>query len=129
MADGLDWKLDRTEETLEPVIAPRKVTTPFLEVPEGRVAGIHHTVRGFAGDRERLVLELKMYVGADDPHDAVRVQGDPDIDLVIRGGVFGDTATVATLINAIPLVRAAPPGLHTMKTVGLPRAFATDASA
>ena len=76
--------------------------------------------------RELLVLELKMYVGAHEPHDAIYVQGDPDVDLVIRDGVFGDTATVATLINAIPLVRAASPGLHTMKTVGLPRAFATN---
>lgn len=129
VADGLDWKLDRFDETLGPMIAPRVVKTPYLEVPAGRVAGIHHTVRGFAGDQERLVLELKMYVGAEEPHDAVRVQGNLDLDLVIRGGVFGDTATVATLINAIPLARAAAPGLHTMKTLGLPRAFATNAPA
>ena len=123
VADGLDWKLDRVQETLDPVIASRPVKTPYFEIAAGQVAGIHHTVRGFTDGRERLVLELKMYVGAEEPHDAIHVQGDPDVDLVIRGGVFGDTATVATLINAIPLVRAAPPGLHTMKTLGVPRAY------
>jgi 4-hydroxy-tetrahydrodipicolinate reductase len=72
-----------------------------------------------------LSLDLKMYVGADAPRDAVRVDGDPPIDLVVRGGIFGDTATVATLINGIPLVLGAAPGLRTMKDVPVPRAFAT----
>ena len=123
VADGLGWPLDRVDERLEPVIAPTDVETPFLRVTAGQVAGIHHTVRGHRGESEVLSLDLRMYVGAENPRDAIRVDGDPPIDLLVRGGVFGDTATVATLVNAVPLVVAAAPGLVTVKDLPLPRAF------
>lgn len=124
VAEGLGWTLDRVEEKLEPVISPRYVKTRFLEVTEGSVAGIHHAAAGFVGDRRVVSLDLKMYVGAEEPLDAVRVYGDPPIDLVVHGGIFGDTATVATLVNTAPLVVGARPGLLTMKDIPLPRAFA-----
>jgi 4-hydroxy-tetrahydrodipicolinate reductase len=121
VADGLGWRLDTVEETLDPVMADVDVMTPYLTVERGQVAGIHHAITGaINGD-----TVLKMYVGAQDPRDAVHVEGNPPIDLVIRGGIFGDTATVATLINAVPIVLQCPPGLKTVKDVPLPRAFAT----
>ncbi len=125
LAAGLGWKLDETEERLEPKLAERLVETPVVTVEPGHVAGIHHTASGRIGGREVLFLDLQMYVGADDPRDAVQVDGDPPVDLVIRGGVFGDTATVAALVNAIPLVRKAKPGLRTTRDLPLPRAFAS----
>ena len=121
VADGLGWKLDRVEEDLEPVIARRRVETPDLSVEPGQVAGVHHTAAGTIDGRQVLTLDLQMYVGAGDPHDAIRVEGDPPIDLLIRGGVFGDTATVAALLNAVPLLRQARPGLRTMKDRPVPR--------
>ena len=126
VAKGLGWSLDRTDERLEPVLANREITTPFLTVEAGRVAGIHHFITGYVGGRPLLSLDLKMFVGAENPRDAVRVAGDPPVDLVIRGGIFGDTATVAALINAIPLVLGAAPGLKTMMDLPVPRAFACD---
>lgn len=125
VAEGLGWKLGRIEETLDPVIAERRVETPYLTTEAGQVAGIHHAIVGYLGNRVALSLDLKMYVGADDPRDAVFVEGEPPIDLVVRGGIFGDTATVATLVNAVPLVASAAPGLRTVKDLPIPRAFAT----
>lgn len=125
VAGGMNWPIDRIDEKLEPVVSDKKVVTDFLTVEVGQVAGIHHSAKGYIGDECVLDLDLKMYVGADDPKDAVRVDGDPPIDLIIRGGIFGDTATVATLINGIPLVFDAVPGLQTAIDVPLLRAFAT----
>lgn len=125
VAHGLGWTLDRTEETLDPVLSPRDVITPYLEVKAGQVAGIHHAITGYIKDEPILTLDLKMFVGAESPRDAVRVVGNPPIDLVIRGGIFGDTATVAALVNTVPLVLDAAPGLRTMKDLPIPRAFAT----
>ena len=125
VASGLDWSFDRIEESLDPMIARERVKTPFLEAPEGRVTGIHQTVTGFVRDVELLSLELKMYVGARNPVDSVQVEGTPPINLAVSGGIFGDTATVATLVNAIPLVISASPGLHTVKDLPVPRAFAS----
>lgn len=124
VAEGLGWTLDRVDEQLDPVVSQKRVETPFLVVEEGQVAGIHHAAAGYAGVDRVVSLDLKMYVGADNPLDGVRVTGDPPIDLVVQGGIFGDTATVATLVNTAPLVVAAPAGLVTMGDIPLPRAFA-----
>lgn len=129
VAEGLGWSLDEIHETLDPVIAEETTETPFLTVHAGEVAGIHHAIEGKRNGQRLLSLDLKMYVGAKDPRDAVLVDGDPPIDLVVRDGIFGDTATVAALVNAIPLVMEAKPGLKTVKDVPLVRAFATSPSA
>ena len=125
VADGLNWTIDRIDENLEPVISDKKVETPYLTVEIGQVAGIHHSAKAYIGSEEVLSLELKMYVGASDPKDAVKVTGDPPIDLVVNGGIFGDSATVAALVNGIPLVVESGPGLKTVKDIPLLRAFGT----
>lgn len=129
LAEGLGWPLDRIEETLDAVIADRTVETPFLRVNLGEVAGIQHAIAGYVGDKAVLSLDLKMYVGAEDPRDAVTVAGEPPIDLVVRGGIFGDTATVGALINTAPLAMQAQPGLRTMAGLPVPRAFGTSVRA
>lgn len=125
VAKGLGWRLDRVEETLEPVVADRDQETPHLTVAAGQVAGIHHGVRGLIDSHPVLTLDLRMYVGAAEPHDSVKVVGTPPIDLVVREGIFGDTATVAALVNLLPIVLKAQPGLRTMMDLPIPRAFAT----
>jgi len=56
-------------------------------------------------------------VGAENPRDHILVAGVPPIDMTITGGVAGDTATAAIVVNSIPKVVAAPPGLVTMKDI------------
>src|SRR5256885_9932772 len=43
--------------------------------------------------------DLKMYLGAEDPRDAVKITGDPPINAVLHGGVHGYRATVASLVK------------------------------
>ncbi|PYV42227.1 MAG: dihydrodipicolinate reductase, partial [Acidobacteria bacterium] len=59
----------------------------------------------------------------EDPMDSIELEGEPDLRMVIPGGVEGDTATVASLINAIPRVVEAEPGLKTVLDLPIPRAF------
>ncbi len=125
VAAGLGWKLDQVEEQLGPVIAKRPVTTPFVHVAAGQVAGIAQSVVGLIDGETALSLELDMYVGASRPVDSIQVTGDPPIHMEVRGGIFGDTATMGALINAIPLVTQAAPGLRTVKDLSVPRAFAS----
>lgn len=125
VADGLGWSVDRVEESLDPVTADRAIDTGHRSVEPGEVAGIHHAAVGHVDGAPRLTLNLKMYVGAEDPHDAVTVDGDPPIDLVVENGIFGDTATVAMLVNVAPVAAEASPGLQTMADLPVPRAFGT----
>jgi hypothetical protein len=57
----------------------------------------------------------------------VSLTGAPNLELQIPGGVHGDVATAAIVVNAVPRVLAAQPGLVTMAdlappTPGPPRA-------
>ena len=61
-----------------------------------------------------------MYLDAADPHDAVRIEGDPSIKLRIDEGVAGDFATVAAVINAVPRIMNAPAGIRLMSELAVP---------
>ena len=113
VAAGLGWHGATFRETFGPHMAEAAHTTPFVTVEPGQVAGIHQTSHVVVDGEERASLTLTMAVGAPD-EDRVRITGDPDLDVVVQGGTFGDTATVAAVVNAVPRVAAARPGLRTM---------------
>ena len=115
VADGLGFAVEEISETIEPVIADAHVKTEFLEVEPGRVAGVHQIARGTIGGAEKIHLELKMYVGAKESSDTIELTGEPKISLVIPGGTHGDIATAAVVVNAIPVILAAPAGLRTAR--------------
>ena len=60
-----------------------------------------------------------MYVGAESPRDHVLVDGDPPVDATIAGGVDGELATAAVLLNSLPKLLAAPAGVLTVKDLPL----------
>jgi hypothetical protein len=119
VADGLGFTLDDISETIEPVIAGEKVTTEFLEVAAGRVAGVHQIARGTFKGNAKVYMELKMYVGAKEPADTIELKGEPNLSLVIPGGTHGDVATAAVVVNAIPQILAAQSGLRTGRDLPL----------
>src|SRR5579862_379826 len=71
VADGLGFALDDISETIDPVIAEEEVKTEFLQVAPGQVAGVHQVARGTAAGKEKIFMELKMYVGAKHPSDTI----------------------------------------------------------
>ena len=119
VADGLGFELDDISETIEPVIADEPVKTEFLEVEPGQVAGVHQIARGMDGGKERVYMELRMFVGAKDPADSIELKGEPSLSLTIPGGTHGDVATAAVVVNAIPSILAAQSGLRTARDLPL----------
>ena len=115
IAAGLGWSLDRIEETIEPAIAPRDLDTEHLRISAGAVSGIKQHARAYRKGELILSLDLQMYVGAESPRDHILVDGTPPIDLTIAGGIAGDVATAAIVLNSLPRLFAAPPGLLTMR--------------
>jgi hypothetical protein len=120
---AMGWPVDEINESLKPMIADKRVRTPYLIVEVGQVTGIHQIMRVKSGGQEQLVLELQMHVGAKKPHDSVEIIGNPSLSMRIEGGIFGDTATIAALVNSIPKIMKAPPGLRTMLDLPVPYAF------
>lgn len=117
VGNGLGVEFDNvSEETIEPIVAEREVTTKYLTVAPGEVAGVHQTIYGKG--RINVSLELRMYVGAEDvAADKVLVRGVPDVEMTIKDGVHGDRATAAMVVNSIPRVMQARPGVLTMDDI------------
>lgn len=121
VARALGFEVDRIEQTVEPVLAAEDHKTPFLTVKEGQVAGIRNHGYGHVGQQVLIHLDLSMYVGAPEPRDEIVLESTPPVHLKFLGGIAGDEATAAILVNNLHGVVAAPPGLVSVLNVAPPR--------
>ncbi|WP_020671577.1 diacylglycerol kinase [Amycolatopsis nigrescens] len=130
LAAGLDVELDAVEERHERLPAPETFEIASGRIEQGSTAALRFEVRGMRDGRAVCVLEhvtrLRPDLGPDWPQPSgqgcyrVEVRGEPDYTLDLRLlGSDGDhntaglKATAMRLVNAIPAVVAAPPGLLT----------------
>ncbi|GAA5112120.1 diacylglycerol kinase [Haloechinothrix salitolerans] len=130
LATGLDVTLDEVTEQVERLPAPETFDIASGTIPEGSAAALRFEVRGMRGGRPVVVLEhvtrLRDDLGPGWPQPAgqgcyrVIVSGEPNytLDLQLLGtdgdhNTAGLKATAMRLVNAIPTVIAAPPGLLT----------------
>ena len=123
IAHGLGWKLERITDEIKPKLTDRKVSSQFLTVEAGRVAGIVQDGVGYRDGKPVITLHMEAYLGAPESYDAVRVKGSPNIHSKIAGGVHGDIATASMVVNSLPLILQVKPGLHTMLDMPLPHFF------
>ncbi len=121
VAAAMGWTIDRWNETIEPVKATRAMRCGLGPIKKGHACGVRQVANGYSGGRRVLRFVFQAAIGQKDPapEDRVIVNGEPGIDMAIRGGVHGDVATSSITINAIPSLLAAPAGLHTMMSVPL----------
>jgi hypothetical protein len=130
IAAGLDVELDSVEEWYERLPAPEKFDVDSGPIEEGTAAALHFEVRGMRGGRAVIVLEhvtrLRDDLAPDWPQPAghgcyrVVVSGEPNytVDLQLLGSdgdhnTAGLKATAMRLVNAVPAVIEARPGLLT----------------
>jgi hypothetical protein len=120
VADSLGWRLDDVEETLEPIEARGHHKTEFFSVERGYVRGLRQSARGLSGGREVVRLDWEMSVGATDPRDVIRIDGEPPVEVRVPGSLQGDQATAAIMANCIPaMARSRAVGLLTMRDLPL----------
>jgi 4-hydroxy-tetrahydrodipicolinate reductase len=130
IAAGLDVELDSVEEWYERLPAPEKFDVDSGPIEEGTAAALHFEVRGMRGGRAVIVLEhvtrLRDDLAPEWPQPAghgcyrVVVSGEPNytVDLQLLGSdgdhnTAGLKATAMRLVNAVPAVVEARPGLLT----------------
>jgi 4-hydroxy-tetrahydrodipicolinate reductase len=127
IANALKWKLDRIDvKPVEPVIAKAPVESESVKVEAGQVAGLRQYARGLKKGEEVIALDFRAYIGAKEEYDAIVIKGVPNINERITPCTHGDFGTVAIVVNSIPKVIRAPPGLMTMKDLPVPSAVTED---
>jgi 4-hydroxy-tetrahydrodipicolinate reductase len=130
IAAGLGVTLTEVTEWYEREPAPEDFEVDAGTVKKGTAAALHFEVRGMVGDKAVVVLEhvtrLRDDLGASWPQPAghgcyrVQITGEPNytLDLQLMGtdgdhNTAGLKATAMRLINAVPAVVAAQPGIVT----------------
>jgi 4-hydroxy-tetrahydrodipicolinate reductase len=130
IAAGLDVELDGIEEWHERAAAPEAFEVASGPIGAGTAAAVHFEVRGMRGGRPVIVLEhvtrLRDDLAPGWPQPTGRggyrvvLTGEPNytLDMQMMGGdgdhnTAGLKATAMRLVNAVPAVVAAEPGLLT----------------
>ena len=130
IAAGLGVNLTDITEWYEREPAPEDFDIPAGTVKAGTAAALHFEVRGMVGDHAVVVLEhvtrLRDDLGASWPQPTghgcyrVEIKGEPmyTLDLQLMGtdgdhNTAGLKATAMRLVNSVPAVISAPPGLVT----------------
>jgi 4-hydroxy-tetrahydrodipicolinate reductase len=131
LADVVGGRLDELRETTERWVAPESFDTPMIHVAAGTVAAVRFEIAGVVAGRPALFAEhvtrMRPQAAPDWPQPPpgargvhrVAIEGVPSLtlDLTLRGDRSGNTnaagvlATAMRIVNAIPAVCAAPPGL------------------
>ena len=128
IAAGLDVELDSIEEWYERIEAPEDFEVDSGTIKKGTAAALHFEVRGMRNGRAVVVLEhvtrLRDDLGENWPQPAghgcyrVVISGEPNytVDLQLLGSdgdhnTAGLKATAMRLVNAVPAVVEAKPGL------------------
>lgn len=114
IAHKLGWELDHVEDIINPVIAKEDIDNHAIKIKKGHTTGVSQIGRAYSNDHLRISLIFQATVGEPESYDEIYIKGEPNLNFKIAGGVNGDIATSATILNAIPALISASPGLKTM---------------
>jgi 4-hydroxy-tetrahydrodipicolinate reductase len=137
IAAGLDVELDEIRDIHERWAAPRRYETAAGPIEQGTMAALRFEVQGIVDGEARIIVEhvTRMHDDAapdwprgNNPQGGYRIiiEGEPtmavDFEITAANGDHNDGGLIVTaqrLLNAIPAVVAAPPGLLSALDLGL----------
>ncbi len=128
VAEAIGLHLDEVAERHEIITAPTDIEIASGTVEAGTISGMRFEIIGLIDGEERLVVEHVTRLRDDDAPDwpqgegyRILIDGEPNLKLEIQlSSDHGDhnhagcLATAMHVVNAIPSVVAASPGVHTM---------------
>jgi 4-hydroxy-tetrahydrodipicolinate reductase len=133
IADGVGLALDDVvEREFDPVVAEehRPVASAYPDIEAGHVAGFRQTYDGVVDGDPVVSLSLSAVVDPEAsglaPGDRIAIEGTPDTTVATESPFEPGPTTWATVVNALPSVLNADPGLHTMLDLPLPSASLGD---
>ena len=123
IADGLGWKLDNILETWEVMVSRSVRETKWFTVQPGTTCGFRQTATGLLGGEVKVILEIYFMIRPNPEEDGVSagdtiwIDGEPSIVVSVKGGPTeqGTLVTSGKLVNVLPAVIEAKPGLLSVK--------------
>lgn len=120
VAGRLGLPLAKFVEDMSAIVAQHDVVLEGRTVHAGETLGVEQVGRASTSDGQVVVeLFFRATFGQSDTRDRIVVDGDPPLDVTLKGGVPGDVATCAIVANSIPSLLVARPGLRTMADMPL----------
>ncbi|CAN5803850.1 2,4-diaminopentanoate dehydrogenase [soil metagenome] len=123
-ARRLGMDLERIEETVEPILADRGITTTAVGVAAGESAGMLQRTIGYVDSQPWFSAEFVGHVeplsAGLTPQDSYEIDGIPNIRAAVTPGFDPQSTTAAALANLLPLLVAAPAGLISVTELPIP---------
>lgn len=119
IAGRMGWKLDKTEDIIEAVVAKESISTAAMNIPAGNATGVRQTGNAYVNGKLKIQMIFQATVGEPESFDQIDISGNPNIQSKIHGGVNGDVATCAIVVNTLPQILRSTPGLKTMGDIPL----------
>jgi 4-hydroxy-tetrahydrodipicolinate reductase len=130
IADAIGWKIERIEESREPIVSQVRRETSFVTVEPGQVAGCLHRAIAYREGRPvvTLIHPQQVHPQLEDVQtgDRIEIIGRPNLRLSGSPEIPGGEATAALAVNMIPHVMNAAPGLRVMSDLPVPAAILGD---
>jgi len=112
ISDRLGWQLDEIRERIEPFLGE-----------DGRATGTTMIYEGIKDGEVKIKRKIEILPNAKRFHQII-IEGAPSFDVVYHVLRRGTSTTVGCLVNAIPYVINAPPGI--IRALDLPLSFFAD---
>jgi 4-hydroxy-tetrahydrodipicolinate reductase len=133
IADSLGWKLEKIEQSREPITTNVERSTPHITVKPGMVAGCKQIGLGYVDGEVKIRLthpqQIRPETEGVKTGDYINIKGTPDINVSHQPEIPGGIGTIAIIVNMIPQVISAEPGMTSMDRLPIPAAIMGDMSA
>lgn len=130
IADALGWKLDNFSQQMAPIITSVDRKSPHGFAASGDVAGVNMTGQGYVDGSVKIDMihpqQIEPELEGTYTGDYITIKGTPEVNMSIKPEVDGGLGTIAMVVNMIPHVINAAPGLKTMIDIPVPRAIMGD---
>ena len=122
ICDALGWNLEKFEQDMEPIVTDVDRKSPYGFAAAGQVAGVAMKGWGTVDGEVKIEMDHPQQIEPD----YVEIKGNPPVNMANTPEIEGGIGTMAMIMNCIPHVINARPGLKTMIDIPVPHAIMGD---